>query len=100
MACNDDRGREVLEACRASGLQVPEDVAVVGVDNDELLCELADPPLSSVALNAEAGGYRVAALLDRLMRAHAGGRRPSETAPAARGTAARGDPALHRYRGP
>lgn len=76
MACNDDRGREVLEACRASGLHVPEDVAVVGVDNDELLCELADPPLSSVALNAEAGGYRVAALLDRLMRERASGRPP------------------------
>lgn len=68
MACNDDRGREVLVACRDAGLRVPEEVAVVGVDNDELLCELADPPLSSVALNAEAGGYRAAALLDRLMR--------------------------------
>jgi LacI family transcriptional regulator len=68
MACNDDRGREVLEACRDAGLRVPEEVAVVGVDNDELLCELSDPPLSSVALNAEAGGYRAAALLDRMMR--------------------------------
>jgi LacI family transcriptional regulator len=68
MACNDDRGRQVLEACRAQGLRVPEDIAVVGVDNDELLCELADPPLSSVALNAEAGGYRVAGLLEQLMR--------------------------------
>lgn len=68
MACNDDRGREVLEAARGAGLQVPEDVAVVGVDNDELLCELAYPPLSSVALNAEAGGYRTAALLDGMMR--------------------------------
>ncbi len=68
MACNDDRGREVLEACRDAGLRVPEEIAVVGVDNDELLCELADPPLSSVALNAEAGGYRAAALLDRMMR--------------------------------
>ncbi len=68
MACDDDRGREVLEACRAAGIRVPEGMAVVGVDNDELLCELADPPLSSVALNAEAGGYRAAALLDRIMR--------------------------------
>jgi LacI family transcriptional regulator len=74
MACNDDRGREVLEACRTAGLRVPEDVAVVAVDNDELLCELADPPLSSVALNAEAGGYRVAALLDRMMQARRRGR--------------------------
>lgn len=67
MACNDDRGREVLEACRGAEVQVPEEVAVVGVDNDELLCELADPPLSSVALNAEQGGFEAAALLARLM---------------------------------
>lgn len=68
MACNDDRGRQVLEACRIAGLRVPEEVAVIGVDNDELLCELADPPLSSVALNAEHGGYLAAELLDALMR--------------------------------
>lgn len=67
MACNDDRGREVLEAARGAGVYVPEEMAVIGVDNDELLCELADPPLSSVALNAEQGGYRAAALLDDLM---------------------------------
>jgi len=68
MACNDDRGREVLEACRAGGVRVPEELAIIGVDNDELLCELADPPLSSVALNGEGVGYRAAALLDRMMR--------------------------------
>lgn len=68
MACDDYRGREVLEACRTADVQVPEEVAVVGVDNDELLCELADPPLSSVALNAEQGGYHTAELLDQLMR--------------------------------
>jgi LacI family transcriptional regulator len=66
-ACDDDRGREVLEACKLAGLNVPEDVAVVGVDNDEVFCELADPPLSSVALNAETAGYRAAALLDDMM---------------------------------
>ncbi|MCH5372931.1 MAG: DNA-binding transcriptional regulator [Planctomycetes bacterium] len=68
MACNDDRGREVLEACRIASIRVPEELAVIGVDNDELLCELSDPPLSSVALNAEGVGYRAAALLDRMMR--------------------------------
>lgn len=67
MACNDDRGREVLDACQLAGLAVPEDVAVVGVDNDELFCELADPPLSSVAFNAELGGYQAAKLLDKMM---------------------------------
>lgn len=68
MACNDDRGRQVLEACLAAGVSVPDQIAVVGVDNDELLCELSNPPLSSVALNAEQGGYRAAALLDRMMQ--------------------------------
>jgi len=67
MACNDDRGREVLDACRLAGVHVPEEVAVIGVDDDELFCELADPPLSSVGLNAEHGGYRTAHLLDQLM---------------------------------
>lgn len=68
MACNDDRGRGVLEACRLAGVRVPEEVAVIGVDDDDLFCELADPPLSSVALNAEHGGYRAAHLLDQLIR--------------------------------
>ncbi len=67
-ACDDDRGREVLEACSLAGLRVPEEVAVVGVDNDEVFCELADPPLSSVALNAKTAGYRAAALLDGMMQ--------------------------------
>lgn len=69
-ACNDDRGRQVLEACRLCGLHVPEDVAVLGVDNDTVFCDLADPPLSSIALNAETAGYRAAELLDGMMRGH------------------------------
>lgn len=68
MACNDDRGRQVLEACRATGIRVPDEIAVVGVDNDELLCEMSDPPLSSVVLNAEQGGFEAARLLDDYMR--------------------------------
>lgn len=67
LACNDICGREVLEACAAAGLRVPGDVTVVGVDNDELVCELSDPPLSSVALDLEKAGYEAARLLDNLM---------------------------------
>jgi len=67
LACDDDRGRQVLEACRAAAVHVPDDVAVIGIDNDEMLCDLADPPLSSVALDTEQAGYEAAALLDGLM---------------------------------
>jgi LacI family transcriptional regulator len=66
-ACDDDRGREVIEACTQAGLKVPEEIAVVGVDNDEVFCDLSDPPMSSVSLNIETAGYRAAALLDGLM---------------------------------
>ncbi len=72
MACNDQRGREVLEACELAGITVPEEMAVIGVDNDELLCEVSYPPLSSVALNAVQGGFQAARMLDEMMR----GRRP------------------------
>jgi LacI family transcriptional regulator len=66
-ACNDSRGQHVLDACQRVGLSVPEEVAVIGVDDDVLLCELCDPPLSSVVPNPERVGYEAAALLDRLM---------------------------------
>ena len=63
-----DRGREVLYACRALGLHVPEQVAVLGGDEDTLLCETCNPPLSGVALTSERIGYEAAALLDRLVK--------------------------------
>lgn len=67
MAANDNRARQVLEACRACGLHVPREVAVVGVDNDELLCQLSSPLLTSVEQGAKQLGYQAAELLDRLM---------------------------------
>ncbi|HOL31244.1 MAG TPA: DNA-binding transcriptional regulator [Anaerohalosphaeraceae bacterium] len=66
-ACNDDRGVNVLEACKIAGLTVPEEVAVLGVDNDDLLCDLSSPPLSSIELNFERGGFEAAKLLDQMM---------------------------------
>ena len=48
-------------------MYVPDEIAIVGVDNDELICDMADPQLSSIPLNAERAGYEVAELLDRLM---------------------------------
>ena len=67
MACNDDLGLLVLDACRRAGVLVPDEVAVVGVGNDECLCNLARPMLSSVDLDPQRIGYEAAEMLDRLM---------------------------------
>ncbi|TWU51767.1 XylR family transcriptional regulator [Rubripirellula reticaptiva] len=67
MTCSDIRGTQVLDACSTAGLSVPEEAAVVGVDNDELLCRICAPPLSSVIPNAEGIGYRAAELLTEMM---------------------------------
>src|SRR5262245_4208875 len=64
MACHDDRGHQLLDACRRETVSVPYEVAVVGVDNDPVLCCTADPPMSSVDPAASHVGYRAAALLD------------------------------------
>jgi LacI family transcriptional regulator len=66
-ACNDDRGQHILEVCKSINLNVPEDVAVIGVDNDPMVCEIGDPPLTSIALNVESAGYEAAKLLDQLI---------------------------------
>lgn len=66
-AANDVIGRLVLQACAHMELAVPNDVAVVGHDNDLLLCEMAYPPLSSVSLATRRQGYEAAVVLDRLM---------------------------------
>ncbi len=67
MACNDDRGQNVFEACSLCGFRIPEDVAILGVDNDEFVCSLTDVPMSSIAVNFEKAGFEAAKLLDRLM---------------------------------
>lgn len=67
MACYDIRAQQVLDVCRAVGLRVPEEVAVIGQHNDELLCELCDPPLTSVIPNARQVGLEAARILDLLM---------------------------------
>jgi LacI family transcriptional regulator len=67
LAGNDARARHVVEACRMVGRRVPEDVAVLGVDNDEMLCELTTPSLSSIEHDARRIGRRAAEMLDDMM---------------------------------
>jgi LacI family transcriptional regulator len=66
-ACYDLRGQEVLNACREAAIAVPDEVAVIGVDNDPVRCNLSDPPLSSVAPDARRVGYLAAEWLARMM---------------------------------
>jgi LacI family transcriptional regulator len=68
MACNDDCGRQVIEACKLGELLVPDEVGVLAADNDELVCGLSNPPMSSVAINFERAGYEAALILNDLLR--------------------------------
>jgi LacI family transcriptional regulator len=68
LACNDVRGRTILEACEESGLAVPQEVAVLGVDNDEILCTLCRPQLSSVVPDPGAIGYLAAQTLHEMLQ--------------------------------
>lgn len=81
MACDDVRARHVLEAARRLKIRIPEDMAVLGVDNDEMMCELADPPLSSVVLGTDEIGFRAAELLDKAMTQKKTKSRTIRTAP-------------------
>ena len=73
LAAFDDRAIDVLEVCRRLGLSVPNDIAVLGIGNDEPLCDAAVPPLSSVAIEFANQGYRAARELHAMML---GGRSP------------------------
>jgi len=64
----DARARQVLDACLAEKLQVPEELAVLGVDNDEFICEIAWPSLSSIAMNTEQRAYEAAEMLHAMMK--------------------------------
>jgi LacI family transcriptional regulator len=80
-AAMDVRGRQVLDACLTAGLDVPHEVAVLAVDNDELICESTTPPLSSLALDTERMGYEAAGLLDQAMRQRRMAKRVTRTFP-------------------
>ncbi|SMP44420.1 transcriptional regulator, AraC family [Neorhodopirellula lusitana] len=66
--CNDIRGQQVLNACRKEEIAVPDDLGIIGVDDDDALCLLCDPTLSSVRPNAELVGYRAAEVLNQMLQ--------------------------------
>lgn len=67
MAAHDECGQKILNVCNTLEIDVPQEVAVIGVDNDELICDLTDPPLSSIATDAERAGYEAARALSKQM---------------------------------
>ncbi|HBO45057.1 MAG TPA: hypothetical protein DD670_14230 [Planctomycetaceae bacterium] len=67
LAVHDYRARLLIDECLRLGFAVPNDVAIMGVDNDDVVCEFCQPPLSSVSRNGYQVGYEAASLLDRLM---------------------------------
>jgi LacI family transcriptional regulator len=68
MSCIDNRSLHVVEACKIAHIRIPIDVAVIGVNNDKLLCSLTPSPLSSVAISAKQGGYETAKIMDGMIK--------------------------------
>jgi len=68
LACNDDRGQHIMSAAKLAKIRVPEDIAILGVDNDKFVCGLTSPQLSSVVLGTERAGYEAAKLLSQMMK--------------------------------
>lgn len=67
MACDDNQGNHITEVCRLCGIKIPEELAVLGVDDDKAICMLSDPPLSSIYQAVEKGGYETAELIEKMI---------------------------------
>ena len=67
MTCDDNQGHHITEAAKHAGIRIPDEVAVLGVDNDEMVCDLSDPPLSSIELDSEKSGYEAARLMEQMI---------------------------------
>ena len=88
LACSDVRGQQVVSVCEQAGIAVPDEVAVLGIDNDDVQCELCNPSLSSIDPNVERIAYETAAILDCMMRG--GASPPARISVPPRGVVARG----------
>ena len=66
-ACDDNQGNRITELCKVNNIRVPDKIAILGVDNDEIICNLSDPPLSSISHNIVRGGFEAAELIVRLL---------------------------------
>lgn len=73
MAAFDQRAKNVIDACRRTGIDIPSQLIVLGVDDEEYICTNTSPTLSSILPDFNGGGFRAAAMLDRMMEEDSGG---------------------------
>jgi LacI family transcriptional regulator len=66
-ACDDSFALRVSQSCTINNIRIPEEISLMGVDNDELICHLSDPPISSIVTDVEKGGYEAGRLIDRMI---------------------------------
>lgn len=67
-ACDDNFALQVSEICKMNNIKIPQDISLLGVDNDDLICNLSDPPISSIVLDVERGGYEAGRLIHQLIK--------------------------------
>ena len=67
-ACDDDFALRISQICRINSIKIPEEISLLGVDNDDLICNLSDPPISSIVTDVEKGGYETGRLIDRMLK--------------------------------
>ena len=68
LACDDNFALQISEICKMKNIKIPKDVSLMGVDNDDLICNLSDPPISSIELDVEKGGYEAGRLIHQLIK--------------------------------
>lgn len=67
-ACDDTFALQISQICTINNIKIPDEIALLGVDNDEMICNLSDPPISSIMLDTEKGGYEAARLLHQMVK--------------------------------
>ncbi len=68
LACNDIKGSKIIEACKLAKIKIPQEIAILGVNNDDMICEITSPPLSSISLDIMNAGYEAGKTLDRMVK--------------------------------
>ena len=68
LACNDVKGATIIEACKLAKVKIPQEIAILGVNNDDMICEITSPPLSSISLDIKNAGYEAGKTLDKMIK--------------------------------